>query len=165
MDLVLVLLILVCATITYDSVTAQRSTAAEIDAARARLPLDEATGLLDRRAYRHRAESELKRAQRSGDGVWIGTWRITAGDPDEFGRRLSSTVQFPEVAFRVEHDLFAVLRPVIDTDASDAALPDRIARAADGFGVDAGARSWSGGPPITPDELVASATARARGDA
>ena len=94
-----------------DAVMARGRLQQEIITARAQRPIDDATGLLNQRAYLPRITGELKRAQRSHANVWLSVWTVTEGDPDRFGRVAADGLRFPEVGFRLDERVFCFARP------------------------------------------------------
>ncbi|MBC7644154.1 MAG: hypothetical protein H7123_03440 [Thermoleophilia bacterium] len=108
----------------FDAVVTRGRLQQEIATARAQRPVDDATGLLNQRAYLPRITSELKRAQRSNASVWLSVWTVTDGDPDRFGRVAADGLRFPEVGFRLDERVFCFARP----GASEPIRTDLLAR-------------------------------------
>lgn len=105
------------------------------------VPLDHATGLLDRRACLQRIAAELKRARRGNGSVWVGVVTVVEGDPDRFGRLLHDSMRTPEVGMRIGERVVCIARPSLDA-RSRSELLGRIRAAAPRERLALGEAAW-----------------------
>ena len=129
-----------------EGVLARRRIEREIAQARRVLPVDEASGLLNHRAYHQRVTGELKRAHRGKGNVWLGVWTVVEGDADRFGRLAADSLRFPEVGFRLAERVYCFVRPNVDEELrTDLHL--RLRRAAPRETAAVGEAVWASGDP------------------
>lgn len=142
----IILLVISCISVlaAVEAAVERRRLGARLDRARRELPKDEATGLLNHRAFRQRILGEIKRAKRGGGSVWLSVWTVVDGDPDQFGRVAADGLRFPETGFRLAERVFCFTRPNA-TDEHRGDLARRLRQGAPRARAAVGEARWAGG--------------------
>jgi hypothetical protein len=141
-SVVLVIVGLIAVVAIVEGLVARRTLGAQLVEARAVVPIDEATGLLNHRAYAQRVTGEIKRAGRTHNNLWLSVWTIVEGDSDQFGRIAADSLRFPEIGFRLDERVYCFLRPGID-EAGQRELYTRLAAATRRVRIAVGEQTWT----------------------
>lgn len=95
----------------------------QLHSLRTESPIDEPSGLLSRRGFEQRVQSEVRRVDRLGGRVHIWMARVDGGASvgDTVGARLHRMLEFPRLGFRFDDTLLCVVVPELGNAPLDVA--------------------------------------------